>query len=395
MFIANQAGALHRIHKQREIHDISEQNRGRSLAKQEKRLLSKAESFDYGGETTKYKSAKRKDDFHQREQLPNSAPGSPAQIRKSKLASTPLSTVMSPRSMLKPSPTLSKRSNSNEKMKENRIKNVSSNAKKHFTLNLQSSLLTSLNCAIEKRDEKKASFLSVERNTFKRSSSLPEFSPVLRSTSCERLCPFQEHYYSDEMHQGAHKKAAKINETRKNDTASSGGNFLFSLQPYIEQGKIQVDEWADNLHDISASRDQIIPIHALTIFKSSKTRPKIDGKIIKNENKSKNSKGNFKRSACYAHGLGLHQAITKKQAKFYIERTDRKHASVSVTISGPRIVPPQITVKQIEMDMHEVEYWPNSIGMHEINIKCDGNHVEGSPFQVQVKSEESQIWFLA
>lgn len=388
MFITNQAGTFHRVQRQKEWQDDSKTDQRKAFSKQENLLASQSSSFDYCDEVHRHRVI-RKMDEHNCDSIQKSAPGSPVNSRVYMVSPPLLAAVMSPRSLLKPSPTLTKRFESSERAGEK--KSASQLIPQgNLTISLGKSFNRSFHCIVKKTAEKKEKFLSAEDNPFQRSSSLPELSPIYSSCSHERFFIPADDTKKEE---NADKKLDE--EITAMDSKGEASHKGFSSHLKTDSEEIQTNKVGFDTEEL-LSCDKLFPIHAFTIFHSTKTSRKVTKDCKKNcVGNDKKVKTNNK-SDCFAHGSGLRHAVLQEQAKFYIECPEKKHLmSVTIAIFGPRLLPPRKEVTQAESNVYEVEYWPESVGIHKIYIKCNGKHIEGSPFNVQVESDNSQVWFLA
>ena len=407
MFITNQTAAYHKIHKNKEHQESNkiDHHKAKGLSRQERILSNRAKSFDCGDGTTGSKSRKRPDDPVQSKGLPKSAPGSPELNKKPKMPSTLLSSVISPRSMLRPS--LSRRFESTEKIRGNTSTDQTSSAQTYLNFNLKITPNRSFNNLFEKKDRANPYLLSVQDCSFQRSSSLPELSPIYDQRSKRIISIFdniddmdkkslsntegscEEELVDEETENHENRSQqlpdADIQTKRRSKYGNVPSNMTHSTENNI---KNRLD------HNLSFS-DKIIPLHAFTIFPSMRpNKVSTDCDHVKTE-KDKNRETE-ESSNCFVHGRGLYHAIALQPASFYLEcKTLETSMTITVTIRGPRILPPKVKTKRINSTMKEVEYWPDTVGMHKIFIKSNGKDISGSPFHVEVGNSQHKIWYMA
>ncbi|XP_052286746.1 filamin-A-like isoform X2 [Dreissena polymorpha] len=83
-----------------------------------------------------------------------------------------------------------------------------------------------------------------------------------------------------------------------------------------------------------------------------------------------------------AEGPGLHKGVVSEPATFKMD--DRGFpGEVAVNIQGPHF-PITGRVSQNPDQTHTVQYVPEEVGIHRINIKLDGKDIKGSPFHPKI-----------
>ena len=97
---------------------------------------------------------------------------------------------------------------------------------------------------------------------------------------------------------------------------------------------------------------------------------------------------------CYALGRGLEIAEPGKRATAVLHVVDHKGEASSIEVvdslttelvsdtTGEKI---DCSVRKAEASQYEIRYRPTSRGRHQLHIKLEGDHIEGSPFPVTVK----------
>ena len=95
---------------------------------------------------------------------------------------------------------------------------------------------------------------------------------------------------------------------------------------------------------------------------------------------------------CYATGKGLEVAITGERATAVLEAVDHKGNAFTKDIGTPTGelvsettgVKTECSVKKTGESQYEISYQPARRGRHQLHIKVEGDHINGSPFGVTV-----------
>ncbi|XP_017762740.1 PREDICTED: filamin-A-like, partial [Eufriesea mexicana] len=94
-------------------------------------------------------------------------------------------------------------------------------------------------------------------------------------------------------------------------------------------------------------------------------------------------------SKCKAYGPGLEEGYVNKFNSFIVETKDAGNGGLALLMEGPGYA--EVTCKERDDGSCTVQYLPPKPGDYEISIKFAEQHIPGSPFQVRVVNEASNV----
>ena len=390
MFLTNQAAGFQKHSKLSHNQDgtRNEASRNKNTGRHVKLHVNKAQSFDYGGCRQVPKNTQREEKTHH-EYLPKSAPGSPTAGRKAPLTSKHLNAVISPKTALRNSQTLLKKMGSTEKLKDTATYTKDNTS--HTYLN---QIAARSFCNLTVNETRDKNLLYVEDFRFQKSSSLPELSCSFGASPAKIKWQTVAPTSTDDLPNIEEKEFAIFSTT---DTDENNRDTSSSYNEPLDSGPISVD-CSQRTAEEYDFEDRLIPLHASALFSVNRN----------SYNKGANKRREMmlekrmledilpEKNQCFAYGEGLNNASKYQTSSFYVEFSKlTSSVDIEVKVTGPRILPPKMTVKQIKKGKYEIEYTPNAVGNHEISVKCQGEHINKSPFTFSVTEQESTVWVLA
>ena len=96
--------------------------------------------------------------------------------------------------------------------------------------------------------------------------------------------------------------------------------------------------------------------------------------------------------ACRAYGPGVEGADLRagSPAEFWVETAEAGEGKLGITVRGPKgpIRAEDLVVTPVSQDKHHVQYVPQHVGPHSVEVTFSGLHIPQSPFKVRVGADK-------